>query len=136
MSRTMFFRYAGLVMLPFITIAALTHLYFHDPNVPGTYPDCLFYKLSGLYCPGCGITRSTYSILHLQILHAFDLNPLAVLIMPVIGFDLTLWWAKQFREINYRSLLGRIPVKYVLSLFLLYWIFRNLPYYPFSLMAP
>ena len=37
---------------------------------------CIFYKCTGLHCPGCGITRMLFSLLHLEIYQAFRYNPL------------------------------------------------------------
>ena len=36
---------------------------------------CLFYKITGFYCPGCGITRMVFSLLKLDFYQAFRYNP-------------------------------------------------------------
>ena len=45
---------------------------------------CPFYKLTGYYCPGCGITRMCIALLHLQIKEAFLYNPVCFIILPFI----------------------------------------------------
>ena len=48
---------------------------------------CIFHALTGLYCPGCGGTRSMYALLHGHILLAVHENPASPLIVAIF----TLW---------------------------------------------
>ena len=49
----------------------------------------MFYHVTGLPCPSCGMTRSVVALTHLDFHDAMLLNPLA----PVfVGFFI-LWWA-------------------------------------------
>lgn len=43
---------------------------------------CLFYKITGFYCPGCGLTRCVKALLKLEFYQAFRYNPLII----VLGF--------------------------------------------------
>src|SRR3954454_6715325 len=49
-----------------------------DPNHPGHYPVCPLYRLTGIYCPGCGGLRSAHSFIHGDLLAALQDNALAV----------------------------------------------------------
>lgn len=44
---------------------------------------CVFHEVTGLYCPGCGITRSLLSLLELDIVQAFKFNPLWFFLVPL-----------------------------------------------------
>jgi hypothetical protein len=39
---------------------------------------CLFHKLTGLYCPGCGGTRSVTSLLHGHPITSIRYNPIVI----------------------------------------------------------
>lgn len=43
---------------------------------------CPFYTLTGLLCPGCGITRCLFSILQLEFKKAFLYNRLVFILLP------------------------------------------------------
>ena len=45
---------------------------------------CVFYELTGLYCPGCGVTRMIFSLLKLDFYQAFRYNILVFLFIPFI----------------------------------------------------
>lgn len=44
--------------------------------------ECPFHKLTGLYCPGCGITRCLFSIIKLDFKSAFHYNMLVFIMLP------------------------------------------------------
>jgi hypothetical protein len=59
-----------------------------DPNEPGHYPVCPLYRLTGLYCPGCGGLRSAHAFVHGDLLTALRDNALGV--AAYLGFAV-LW---------------------------------------------
>ena len=44
---------------------------------------CIFNLITGLKCPGCGITRMFLSILKLEFPKAFSFNPVIFVMLPV-----------------------------------------------------
>ena len=42
----------------------------------------MFYKITGLYCPGCGITRCFFAILEGDFYKAFMYNQLVFILIP------------------------------------------------------
>ncbi len=117
-------------------LAGASYLYFHDPY---QYPlPCMFYFLTGLYCPGCGAGRASYALLHGHILDAFCYNPLMTLLLPFIGLYVVVrgmdWIITGKNHVD-----RRISVKLlaaVLILILVYGALRNIPVFPFELLAP
>lgn len=59
-----------------------------DPYRPGVYPGCPVLALTGRYCPGCGVLRMLHSLTEGDVVAAFDMNPLALTLVPV----LLAWW--------------------------------------------
>src|SRR5688500_12139151 len=51
-------------------------LYTFAPTAYRFYPKCAFFALTGLQCPGCGITRALHHLLHGRFEEAFRLNPM------------------------------------------------------------
>lgn len=47
-------------------------------------PLCWFRGLTGLPCPGCGLTRSFSSIFHLHFAQALDYHPFGFLLLPLL----------------------------------------------------
>lgn len=81
--------------------AALTYLYFNDPNEPGHFPGCPTKTLFGIDCPGCGSTRAVYALIHGNVTRAADHNVVLVLMVPFLLF----WYARW----AYNSWTGRVP---------------------------
>lgn len=63
---------------------------FGRPLIP-----CPFYTVTGLYCPGCGVSRMCLSLLRLDIPAAFAANRLVFLLLP-IGAVLALQMAVRY----------------------------------------
>lgn len=43
---------------------------------------CLFHKLTGLLCPGCGVSRMCLSLLRLDFAGAWQYNPMILCLLP------------------------------------------------------
>lgn len=112
-------------------------VYAFEPTTAGFYPQCVFYRLTGLYCPGCGTARGLHALLHMDIASAFSYNPLMVVFLP---FLLYAGGKGAYRRISGTDTPRRlVPAWVIWCIFVLivaYWILRNLPAWPFTLLAP
>ncbi len=76
-------------------------------------------------------------MLHGDLLAALDLNPLMVLSLPFLGYAF-------LSELSDRTIGKRLPRVFLpaawiwalLGAIIVYWVLRNVPLYPFSLLAP
>ncbi len=120
------------------TIAAgCAVLFLVDPSTSAFYPPCPFCALTGLYCPGCGTARALHALLHGHIGEALGLNPLMVVMLPFLGYSLLSYAILRARGWS----LPGIPASpfwgwLALWAILAYWVLRNVPLYPLSLLAP
>lgn len=46
---------------------------------------CPFHAVTGLLCPGCGVTRMCLALLRLDFAAAWDANPVLLLLLPVLA---------------------------------------------------
>lgn len=46
---------------------------------------CIFRLVTGLKCPGCGVTHMCIALLHLDFAAAFEANPAVLLISPLLA---------------------------------------------------
>lgn len=85
---------------------------------------CFFHKITGLYCPGCGITRMLESILKLNIYQAFRYNTLAFTYL--IGYII-------YKIINYRHKikLNNYFIYVLLFITITFGILRNIPIFDY-----
>lgn len=93
-------------------------------------PRCPLYTTTGLYCPGCGGTRALGRLLHFDLPSALHDNPLLVVAAPLLAYYFVLGprpgstpWP-------------RWQVATLIVVILLFTVLRNLPDYPFNLLAP
>ncbi len=108
-----------------------------DPQSASGYPPCMFRRLTGLYCPGCGSTRGLARLLRLDLAGAWSFNPMLVLAGPYLGYHLLafLAWGYGGWRLPVPGL--RSPAVWLLlATILFFWVARNLPYAPFSCLAP
>ncbi len=116
-----------------LLLIAAAYLFIFEPGRTGFFPVCPFRALTGLNCPGCGTARGLHQLLHGNVVAAFELNPLTILLLPVLGYIL-LSYTKS--AITGRAMPAvSIPPKYVwlsVAVVLGFWVFRNTSFYPFA----
>lgn len=88
---------------------------------------CLFYKITGFQCPGCGVTRMCISLLKLDFKAAFGHNP-AVLCMLPMGLYLIFNGTKRYilSGINKVPYSENIIMIIMIAVLLIFGIVRNI----------
>lgn len=120
-----------------VAVGTLGVLYFINPSASTLFPTCPFLAFTGCYCPGCGSLRALHQITRGHLATAFGLNPLLVLSLPFVGYFFA---SRTSLALRGRSLKAYfVPQAFIWALpavIILYWVARNVPAYPFSLLAP
>ena len=109
-------------------------LFFFNPSTHGFYPVCLFHKLTGLNCPGCGGTRAAYQLLHGHFLTALRDNALFILALVALAVR-GAWFAA--RKACHQPATLAVPPKALwafLAMAVVFGVLRNLP--AFSFLSP
>jgi hypothetical protein len=114
-------------------------LYAIPPEQNRFAPPCLFHQMTGLHCPGCGATRAVYALLHLHPEEAAKKNVLFVLALPflVMGCARGVWAWMRGKAPPEPTFLNRPRnVLLVTGVIFAFAILRNLPWPPFTMLAP
>jgi hypothetical protein len=125
------------IVFAFVGVAGLLILFLWDPAVTSLYPKCPWRSVTGYHCPGCGSLRATHRLLHGQLADAFRLNPLLILSLPPLAYAVisTKWPRLRTRWIDRLTSRPAWPWT-LLIIVLLYWLLRNVPFAPFTSLAP
>lgn len=123
------------LLLGIIGVAVL--FFVLDPNKHELFPRCVFHSITGAYCPGCGSQRALHSLLHFDIAGVVSYN---FLFLPA-GLLIVYHY---LHPLFNRAFNSKLPNLFymkntpwvVFAVVILFWIARNLPWYPFSVLAP
>ena len=120
------------ILVSVVASSGLVFLAIRDPAKESWLPPCVFLKLTGFECPGCGSTRCLHQIMQGNLRGAFDLNVLCVLALPWLLWRLSKW------------LTGRLPTtsnrdyRYIVAIgvsIVLFGILRNIEHDPFTFLS-
>jgi hypothetical protein len=117
--------------------AAAAAVGFFNPVTAGFFPVCPLYAVTGIYCPGCGLTRGFHALFHGDILSALHFNAMLPFYAFLLGyvFISTLLIAVRGRGLSYKVFRPWLLYGF-LAVSLTYMVLRNIPGYPFNLLAP
>ncbi|HEX5221122.1 MAG TPA: DUF2752 domain-containing protein [Verrucomicrobiae bacterium] len=126
----------GILLSITLVLVGVTFFFF-DPARSSFYPVCMFHKLTGLNCPGCGGLRALHQLTHGNFVTAFHYNPLLMVLLPFITF-ITLRWQIRGREafVGNTVLFRPAALWLLLAVTLLFTVLRNLPGPAFEWMSP
>lgn len=115
-----------IVLIVIFLIYAILIIRF-DIGIP-----CVFYEITGLYCPGCGITRLCLSLFEGDVYQAFRYNPIIFIDLPIlfILFVLNIFLKKNK---NIKKITDVIII-FLATITIIFGVIRNIPI--FSFLAP
>ena len=70
----------------FVVLAVVAYLLLRQAT--GFYIPCLFHRITGLQCPGCGSTRMLTALMHLDFKTAYSFNPFLLITGPFLAFEI------------------------------------------------
>lgn len=119
-----------------ISAAAFAVGYF-NPATAGFFPVCPLLKLTGIACPGCGMTRGLHAFLHGDFVSALDYNLLLPAVLFFFGYlfvSVFLTFARG-RGLSFKAFTPLVIWSFF-GVALAFTVLRNLPFYPFNILYP
>ncbi len=112
-----------------VTAALVFYILFH--HLTGYGIPCLFHRITGLRCPGCGITRMLSSLMVLDFKAARAANPFLFVTGPFVLFEIVyeyffrkrkerFFWQDSFEKVN------NILIGCYISALIVFGVLRNL----------
>jgi hypothetical protein len=131
MDKILTIRKITVIISAVILIVGIIIVYFsYNPEKMDFFPPCLFYKLTGLKCPGCGTQRAVHSLLHLEMKQAFSYNPALFFAVPLAGLLIYIEYfggKTRFPKLHW-FLSGKKFITGIFIAIILYWIGRNISF--------
>ena len=111
---------------------------YFDPSASHFFPVCPLYALTGIACPGCGLTRGYHALFHGDVLTALHFNALIPIYSLVFAYFFISLVLLTVRGTGLSFAVFQKPwvLWSVLMVALVFAVLRNLPFYPFSVLYP
>lgn len=123
-------------------LGAAAYTALNDPSAPSAhFPGCAFHAITGLWCPGCGLTRGVHALLGGHPLAAIGHNVFTPLVVLTIAWAWGTWSITTFsgrpRPTRHlaRHLSPRVSMGVSIAV-VAYGVLRNIPFAPFRSLAP
>ena len=110
-------------------------LYFIFIKIVGFGIPCIFNLITGLHCPGCGISRMLLSLARLDFAAAFKYNALVLTASPIAAIFVIKHYVRYILTGKSQgNKLETVMLLILLILLIIFGVLRNLP--AFSFLAP
>jgi hypothetical protein len=117
-----------------IACAAVGVIFFvFDPTQVSIFPSCMFHRLTGLDCPGCGTQRALHQLLHGNVVAAIRLNAMFIASLPLFA-----WQGARFVSQKLKHEPANFHFKWLgfyLAAWIAFGVLRNLPFPVFQWFA-
>lgn len=109
-----------------VAAAAIAVYYrFHDPAA-GAVPQCLFRRLTGLDCPGCGSQRALHAALNGDFAAVWHYNAMLFFLVPVaVLYGFAALDTAPSRRLR-RYIEHPAAIALIAAAIILWWILRNI----------
>lgn len=118
-----------------IIIIAAGLLYYLINQLTGFAIPCPLNFVTGLHCPGCGISRMFIALLKLDFVSAFRANSAILLALPlaiILAVSMTINYIKKGTAVT--SKWQNALIIFLIVYLITFGVLRNIPY--FSFLAP
>jgi hypothetical protein len=115
----------------FAAVVAVAVVFFFNPSTHGFYPICLFHQMTGLNCPGCGMTRALYALLHGHFQAALKDNALFLAVLAGLAVRGAWFAGKKISGRPAGQFLSANILWPVLIVAVIFTVLRNLPAFEF-----
>lgn len=112
-----------------ILIFSIGFLYYLWVVITNIYIPCIFKLITGLKCPGCGITHMIISLCRFDFLTAFKSNELLFITLPIAGIiyiTKRIYYIRNGIKMTEGKVMHFLEYSF-LGLIIIFWIVRNLP---------
>ena len=90
-------------------------------------PGCMFNRVTGLYCPGCGGTRAFYYAVHLHFLKSILCHPIVLYSIAVYFiFMINTLFVRRTAHLGFEGYPVTVTVYIGVGLILGQWVLRNI----------
>ena len=122
------------LMVAASSVLVCAAIWVGDPTTPGgPLPVCPTKALLGIDCPGCGSLRMLYSLLHGNLMGAARFNALGLVAVVLLVWTYLVWTYGRMTGRRIRSWQHqRWAAMVALSLVVIWFMVRNIPFAPFS----
>jgi Protein of unknown function (DUF2752) len=117
--------------------AALAIVAMRDPHVSGNYPTCPSIALFGVHCPGCGSMRAMHALTQGDVVGVVSRNALVPVGLVLLAWAWLAWVDQRLGIGRVREIRPPVPALYAsVVIVIAFAVLRNLPFAPFSALAP
>lgn len=98
----------------------------YNPEEESFFIPCMLYKLTGIKCPGCGMTRSVHYLVNGNLEQAiwYNLMLIPIIILVIYALYRYIRYLIKDEEIINKTLENMLKV--FLAILLIFWVTRNL----------
>ncbi len=111
--------------------------FLFDPSKSSFFPVCPLYSITGLACPGCGLTRGAHALFHGDLIAALDFNLLLPIWAVIIGYVFVslILLAVRGRGLPMWPSYPKFLWGFMITL-VAFGVLRNIPVWPLTILFP